>query len=156
MVQTIKETALASFRPVFEEEVQLTGITEYGISWDDLTSGRTAAPLQGARFDLAFEGHLSGEKINGRIKGVDYLEVRADGKFLLNIYATILTDDGETIALHETGILEPQPDRTARLQLNMDFSTASPKYRWLNQKQVWGVAQANMALGTVSVRAFSN
>jgi len=157
MVQQINEPGISgAVRHLFDEEVHLTGIMEYGVSWEDLIAGQVIPPLQGARFDISFEGELHGENIRGKIKGVDYLEVRADGKFLLNIYATILTNDGETIALHETGILEPQPDQTARLHLNMDFSTASEKYLWINAKQVWGTGQVNMAAGMVTVQGFSN
>ena len=141
---------------LFDEEIQLTGIKEYGISWDELTKGRVEIPAQGARFDLAFEGKILGEKINGVIKGVDFLEVRADGKFMLNIQATIITDDGETIAVKEYGTSTPDPSGTAILHLNMEFLTASPKYDWLNKKQVWSVGEVNMINGKVNVSGFSN
>lgn len=91
------------------DEIQLTGITEYGISWEELAKGNIGLPPQGARFNLEFEGSVTGENINGIIKGVDYLEVRADGKFMLNIHAIIITDDGETISVKETGISSPDP-----------------------------------------------
>jgi hypothetical protein len=141
---------------LFEEEVSLTGITEYGISWDDILSGKAKIPPQGARFDIAFEGRISGEKLNGFIKGVDYLEVRADGNFILNICASIITDDGEMISLKENGILSPGDNGSARINLNMRFYSTYPKYSWLNKKQVWGLGEVNMNRGEVKVKGFTN
>lgn len=144
------------FELLFEEEVSLTGITEYGISWNDILSGNVKIPPQGARFDIEFEGKISGEQLNGFIKGVDYLEVRADGNFILNIYASIITDGGEMILLKEDGILSPGDNGSARLNLNMRFSSAYPKYNWLNKKQVWGLGEVNMIEGKVTVKGFTN
>ncbi len=141
---------------IFDEDIQLTGITEYGIGWNDLTKGNVDIPAQGARFNLAFEGKVTGEKINGTIKGVDYLEIRNDGKFMLNIHAIIITDDGESIAVKEGGMSTPDSSGTAKLHLNMDFYTVSDKYEWLNRKQVWSVGEVDMTTGKVRVSGFSN
>jgi hypothetical protein len=142
---------------LFDEKVQLTGVVEYGVSWADLSTGKIPPPPEGARFDLSFEGELYGETINGKIKGVDFLEVRADGRFMLNIQATILTDDGESIALYEEGLLTPQANgRPADLHLNMKFATHSDQYGWLNKTSVWGIGQADMSRGMVTVSAFGS
>lgn len=141
---------------IFDEELHLTTITEFGVSWDDLLTGSARLPYQGARFDLAFEGKLTGPEIRGTIKGVDYLEVRADGKFQLNIQAIVVTDDGEAIALKEDGILTPSPNGPARLHLNMQFSTAAARYQWINARQMWGVGEVDMQSGTVAVRGYSS
>lgn len=141
---------------LFDERVHLTGVIEYGVSWSDMLSGKVKLPEEGARFDLAFEGELSGENIQGKIKGVDFLEVRADGRFMLNIQATIITNDGETIALHEDGVLTPGEGMpSADLHLTMKFSTHSKKYGWLNKIHVWGIGSVNMAIGEVEVSAFA-
>ena len=113
---------------LFDESVQLTGITEYGVSWEKFVSGETSLPREGARFDIAFAGTLEGPKIKGRIEGVDYLLVRADGRPQINLQASITTDDGEKIAVEEDGILFPDPDAgpsMAQLRLNMRLTTAS-------------------------------
>lgn len=141
---------------LFDEEIQLTGITEYGISWDELIKGNIKLPSQGARFDLEFEGKIIGERINGSIKGVDYLEVRADGKFMLNIHAVIITDEGESIAVREDGISTPDPSGIAKLHLNMDFYTSSERYNWINKKRVWSVGDVDMTNGKVKVSGFGN
>jgi len=156
VTELITQRLQEKFELLFEEEVSLTEITEYGISWDDLISDKAKIPPQGARFDIAFEGKIFGEKLNGFIKGFDYLEVRADGNFSLNIYALIITDDGEMISFKEDGILSPGDNGSAKLNLNMRFSSASPQYNWLNKKQVWGIGEVNMIEGKVTVKGFTN
>jgi hypothetical protein len=141
---------------LFDETVHLTGIVEYGISWTDLLSGKVQPPPEGARFDLSFQGELRGDALTGKIKGVDFLEIRADGRFMLNIQATIVTDDGEAIALREDGVLTPgNAGEPAGLHLNMQFSTHSEKYGWLNKIQVWGIGKVHMQEGRVEVSAFA-
>jgi hypothetical protein len=143
-------------KPLFEEEVFLTGITEYGIDWEEVWNGVVTVPVQGARFDIAFEGKLKGAELCGTIRGVDFLEVRADGKFMVNIQATVITDDGEAIALKKDGVLTPSPDRAAQLHLNVQLSTASVKYDWINSKQIWGIGEVNMNEGRIVVKGYSN
>jgi hypothetical protein len=143
-------------KPLFEEEVFLTGITEYGIDWEEVWNGVVTVPVQGARFDIAFEGKLKGAELCGTIRGVDFLEVRADGKFMVNIQATVITDDGEAIALKKDGVLTPSPDRAAHLHLNVQLSTASVKYDWINSKQIWGIGEVNMNEGRIVVKGYSN
>lgn len=154
--QEMELTMQNRVKHLFDEEVALTGIIEYGVSWEDLLAGKAEIPANGARFDISFEGTVTGEEISGKVKGIDYLEVRADGKFMLNLQATIVTSDGESIALKEDGILIPNANGTGDLYLNMQFSTASPKYQWINKKQVWGICEANMLRGTVKVKGYSN
>lgn len=137
----------AAVKHLFDEEVYLTGITEYGVSWEGLVSGREPLPPQGARFDIAFEGKIFGDRVNGRIKGVDYFEARADGKFILTLHATISTDDGATIALEEKGTMVMTPDGNGQLYLTMNFSTAYPQYQWINDKQVWGIGTSFLSEG---------
>lgn len=141
---------------LFDEEISLTGITEFGVSWESLASGKADLPPQGARYNIAFEGKVFGEKINGDIKGIDYLYVRSDGKFELNIQASILTDDGVMIHVQESGVSKPADDGTAKLNLNLSFSTNSHKYEWLNQKQVWGIGVVDMIEGSVSMKCYCN
>ena len=145
-----------SVNHLFDEEVFLTGINEFGIAWEDLLSGNAEIPPQGARFILTFEGSLSGEKLKGSIKGTDYLLVRADGKFLLNLHVSILTNDGEMIFLEEYGVLTPGGNKIAKLHLNMQFSTVSSQYDWINKKQVWGIGEVDMQKGAIQIKGYSN
>lgn len=141
---------------LFDEQLQLTNIADYGLSWGDLVSGATPLPGQGAFFELKFDGTVSGPRLHGHLVGVDYMEVRADGKFNLHIHGTITTDDGERIAVAEDGVLYRPKDESgmAQFRLTMRFGTGSPKYAWLNQAQVWCIGQANWNTGEVTARAF--
>lgn len=150
MISTIDNNT----EPVFKEDIYLTGITEYGFSWNELVSGQKSPGPEGARFDLAFEGTVDGPGIRGTIKGIDYLEVRSDGKFMLDIQAMIETDDGKRIAVREDGILYPAPDGKANIQLNLQFTTHYTEYRWMNHLQVWALADVDMQRGEVKVNAY--
>jgi len=72
---------------LYTATLRLTGITEYGISLQDIYSGSAPIPPQGVRIDLPFEGVIEGPKLNGTIRGVDFGEMRADGRFDLNLQA---------------------------------------------------------------------
>jgi hypothetical protein len=139
-----------------DESIRLTGVTEYGISWEEFTNGRVTPPREGAFFDIAFEGTLTGEKLSGTIKGIDYLQVRADGRFMLHLHATITTDDGENIAVSEEAILMPPSDDSGigQLRLNLSFGTASSKYGWLNRRLAWGIGPIDLAAGTAEVKVY--
>jgi hypothetical protein len=141
---------------LFDEAVHLTFVTEYGVTWDDMTSGRVSLPPEGAHFDIGFEGTLTGATLNGTIRGVDFLEVRADGRCQLHLHATITTEDGAWIAVFEDGLLIPPIDdsRIATLRTNFRFTTSSPTYSWLNQVQGWGRGTVDWNTGQASVQAY--
>lgn len=81
----------------------ITQLVEYGASFETLASRQTPPPAEGARFDVYFEGPVTGAKLSGSVKGVDYLYFRADGRFQLDIHAEITTEDGKKIALAADG-----------------------------------------------------
>lgn len=83
---------------IYEQELDLNGVTEYGVSMDALVAGREAVPLHGARFDLAIDGRSKG-RLAGRAHGFDYVRVRADGRMELDLHLTVETDDGLRVAL---------------------------------------------------------
>jgi hypothetical protein len=140
---------------LFEENVRLVGVTEFGVSWDELVKGEAILPPSGARFDIAFEAELKGKRINGTLKGIDFLTVRADYRFDMSIHATITTDDGVKIAFEENGVLTPREDGSAELRLNMRFTTAHEKYAWLNKIQGWGLGTIDRSSGQGRVTAFA-
>jgi hypothetical protein len=127
-----------------------TQVVDYGYSVEDLASGR-AIPLSGARIDIAFEGRIEGPNLNGTVAGVDFGVVRADGRFQLNIQATITTDDGERIALHADGIFRPGD---GAVRENVTLTTASPKYAWVNQLQIWATGSADMGKREVRLQGY--
>lgn len=146
MESTVTKTDL---KPLFEEHVVLTDIVEYGFGMQDLVNG-IPVPKEGARFDIYFEGDLVGDRIKGKINGVDFLEVRADGRFFLNLYASIKTDDGAFIQVKETGINE-----NGNLKLSMEFHTNHQKYAWLNREQVLGLGHVDFNTGQVYIKGYS-
>lgn len=136
---------------LFEEEVALTSVTEYGFSWQDFASGSMPIPPAGLRFDIYFEGKVTGEEVAGTIKGVDYLTVRADGRLFLDLHASITTHDGAHIAVKESGINDE-----GDLRLAMDFHTNDSRYAWINRKHVWGTGTVNFETGAVRIKGYQN
>lgn len=92
---------------IYESDVDITGVTDYGLTMEDVLAGRKAVPPQGARYDLAFAGLMKG-RISGSMRGVDYLAVRADGRMDLGLRGTIETNDGSRIAFSADGVATPR------------------------------------------------
>ncbi len=139
---------------IYEMELDLTGVTEYGVSMDAILSGKEAVPLQGARFDLAVAGRSKGP-LAGRAKGIDYVRVRADGRMELDLHLTVETDDGLRIALSGDGQAasrngEPVLDIFANIRL----STASKEYAWVNERQIWAIGTVSLATGKLHAEAY--
>jgi len=136
---------------IFEEDVRLTDVKEYGFSWQQFAANNTPIPAEGIKFDIHFEGEVTGDRVEGTIKGVDYLTVRADGRLFLDLRAAITTKDGAVISVTESGINDK-----GNLRLNMDFHTNDRRYTWLNQKHMWGVGTVNFATGAVKIKGYQN
>src|ERR1019366_10216613 len=92
---------------IYEYDLDFTGVTDYGVSMEAILTGKEKVPPQGARIDVAFEGRAKG-RLSGRVRGVDYLLMRADGRVDLDIRASIETDDGHRIALSASGVGVPR------------------------------------------------
>ena len=139
---------------IYEYDLNITGVTDYGVSMDAILSGKTPIPAQGACFDVAFEGHATG-RLTGRVRGVDYLRMRADGRIDLAIHATIETEDGSRIALVADGVAVPRSSEPiADLSENIRLTTAALSYAWVNTRQIWGPGTVNLAEGKVHIDAY--
>jgi Protein of unknown function (DUF3237) len=131
-----------------------TGVTDYGVTLDAILSGKEKVPLQGTRFDVAFEGRAKG-RVSGKVRGIDYMLMRADGRADLDLRAIIETDDGHRIAMHIDGIVSPRANEPiVDLRENVRLTTAAPSYAWVNTRLVWGVGTANLATGKVHVEGY--
>jgi hypothetical protein len=140
---------------IYDISLNFTKITEYGVSMEALAAGRSAPPHEGARIDIAFAGESSGPKIKGKIEGVDYLSIRADGRFQLHIHAELTTDDNEKIALFGDGVAIPEAGTGLfKLRENVSLSTSSPAYLWVNPLQIWALGPADPAKGQVKVKGY--
>lgn len=150
------QTTIPAAEHLFDEKLHLTGVTEYGVSMQELLSGQISPPPQGARLDIAYEGRIEGERLSGTIKGVDYAVVRADGRFQFDIRARITTDDDVPIAVYADGILkQPDANNVAGIRLNMQLTTAAPAYEWVNLLQLWGSGSVNLETGQIRVSVYA-
>lgn len=141
---------------LYDYTAKLTGMTEYGVSFGALMAGTAAPPPEGARFDARFEGTSNGPKLKGRVTGVDYLRIRADGRFDLHIHAEIETDDGHKISLHADGVALPQPGSPiAGLRENVTLFTSSKAYSWVNGLQVWAMGTVDLAEQVLRIKGYS-
>ena len=139
---------------IYEFTVNLTRFAEYGIRFEDLMSGAVPLPPCGARFDAWFEGEATG-KVSGKVAGCDYLRIRSDGRFDLDIRGEIETPDGHRIALYASGVCLPQPGSpVAELRENVTLFTSAEPYTWVNPLQIWGVGHVDLAAQTVHIKGF--
>lgn len=138
---------------IYAYDVDITSVTDYGISMESILAGKEKIPPQGARFDVAFEGNATG-RLSGRVRGVDYLRMRADGRIDLDIRATIETADGFRIALSADGIAVMRSgEPIADLCENVSLTTAAPSYGWVNTRQIWAPGTVNLATGKIHIDA---
>jgi hypothetical protein len=107
---------------LYEYTSKFTQVVEYGVSMEALLSGQTPPPPEGARFDVYFEGPITGAKLSGSVKGVDYLHLRADGRFQLRIHAEITAEASSSPA---RPIAAPPPPRS-RPRRNLDEYPTRP------------------------------
>ena len=136
--------------------LNITGIKEYGVSFAALMAGEVTPPVEGARFDVPFEGTAAGPKVNGAAEGIDYVRVRADGRFELHIHESIRTEDGQNISAHGEGVAIPRPEGgIADIDVNMTLFTSSKDYRWVNQLPVKAIGSLYLAKQVIQVAAYS-
>jgi hypothetical protein len=139
---------------IYECDLDVTGMTDYGVSLEAVLSGEAKIPAQGVRIDVAFAGQAQG-RLSGRVHGVDYVRMRADGRVDLDIRGVIETDDGHRIALSADGVAVPRADEPiADFWENASLGTAAEKYGWVNTRQIWAVGTVNFASKKIHVEAY--
>ncbi|MDP6690158.1 MAG: DUF3237 domain-containing protein [Alphaproteobacteria bacterium] len=108
--------------------------------------GRT--PMGNRRIAELAGGTFEGPKLRGRIlpaAGGDWLLIRPDGVFQLDVRVTLETDDGALIYMTYRGLRHGPDDVMAKVNAGEDvdpsayyfrtapfFETGSEKYAWLN------------------------
>ncbi|HEY3398624.1 MAG TPA: DUF3237 family protein [Armatimonadota bacterium] len=138
---------------IYEYDLKVMGVTDYGITLKSILAGQSPIPPQGARIDVAFEGHATG-RLTGQVRGVDYLRLRADGRIDLDIRAVIETKGGQRIALSADGVGVPRAgEAIADLCENISLTTPAEDYLWVNTRQVWGFGTVNFASGDIHIEA---
>lgn len=140
---------------LYDLTAQFTGVSHFGTPLEDILGGVTAPPPQGARVDVAFAGTAAGERVRGEVEGIDYINVRADGRFELNIFGALTTPDGARIAFHAAGVATPQPDSPiALLREHVKLTTSHSDYAWVNTLECWGIGTVDPTTGTVEVTVY--
>ena len=141
---------------IYEATLRTTKVVDYGVPADAVFSGQKQPPPEGVRLDIYFEGASSGPKLKGKIEGVDYLHVRADGRCQLNIHAEITTPDGKKIAFAADGLAIPHKGSPVfDLRENVTLTTNHPEYAWVNTIQVWAPGTVDVSKGEIRVKGYA-
>ena len=101
-------------------------------------------------------GEIHGPKINGKVRGGDWMVLRHDGVGVAESRITYETDDGALLLSRYYGIFDLGPDGYQRavrnefepvppLVLAPQFITSHPNWLWLNRLQCLAVGRATMA-----------
>ena len=106
-----------------------------------------ATPVGTRRVVVVTGGRFDGPNLSGTVRpgGADWLLLRADGSWQLDVRLTLLTDDGALIGMTYRGLRHGPPEVMERLnrgeavdsseyyfRVAPRFETASEKYAWLN------------------------
>jgi len=141
--------------PLFEATYDITGVDEFGSSFEALLQGKLEIPKEGFRANVWVQGEVKGPEIEGTAKGVDYYYARADGRGQLDVKVTITTADGKNISFAADGVSIPQEDGTFRIAENVTLFSSHPEYAHLNTLQVWGLGTVNPATGKIHLKFYS-
>jgi uncharacterized protein DUF3237 len=141
---------------VYEYTPQVTQIVDYGISAETVLMRTAPPPLEGARLDLYLEGPVIAGRLQGTVSGIDYLNMRADGRAELHIHAHITLEDGKKVAL-EAGGLAISKGGSSILQLreHVKLSSSHPALAWVNTTEVWARGTVDVSSGQVHLRAYA-
>jgi len=143
-----------NYEQLFEYDLDITGVTDYGADMKSLFTGRETVPLQGAQFDVTLVGSVKG-RLNGVMRGIDYLRVRPDGRRALELRGTIETDDGSRIAFSAEGVGSPRENEPiVNLAVKIDLLTAAAGYSWVNAKPAWGKGYADLVANKIHVEVY--
>ncbi len=140
-------------KPLFEIAYDITGVEEFGSSFEALLAGKLEIPKEGFRANVAVKGAVSGPEFEGTAAGVDYLYARADGRIQLDVKVTITTVDGKNISFAAGGVAIPQEDGSFKLAENVTLFSTHPEYAHLNTLQIWGVGTS--AQGKIDLKFYS-
>jgi hypothetical protein len=140
---------------LYEATFQTTEVIDFGLDMQSVMSGQAPMPPEGLRLDFHFSGEIRGEKLGGKLQGVDYVLMRADGLVQLHVHAIVTTDDGERIAYAGEGLgIIPPGATVGQLREHARLHTASAKYGWLNHVQLYLTGEADLATGVTKLRAY--
>ncbi len=140
---------------IYEYRPRIEQVVEYGASANAVLSGQQP-PAEGARFDFYLAGPVSGPKLQGTFRGVDYIYFRADGRAEFHIHGEITTEDGKKVALEAGGVaIREEGSRVLQLREHVSLMTNHPELLWVNPIEVWAQGVVDVSTGQVHVEAYS-
>ena len=130
-------------QPLAQFEFEMT----YAVRTTNPLDPTDESPYGAKQYWQVSEALLEGPRIRATLAatGIDWMGVGADGFWRPNVHAQFLTDDGQVVLMHYTGLVEQTtrfsaaaeadeptdwPDQYMRLSIR--FETGAPKYAWLN------------------------
>lgn len=139
---------------IYSYTVNVSEMIDYGQKLGRILSGKEVPSLSGARFDTTVSGRSEG-RLSGSVIGTDFLFLRPDGGFDVDIRARIETDDGCRLFLSAGGVgalREGQliMDLTEYVRLHSSF----PQYTWVNTCQFWARGYADLNKGEIFTEGF--
>jgi hypothetical protein len=116
-------------RPLMELRLETAATLDVGSTPDGTL---TIFPVVGGSFE--------GERLRGKVLagGGDWVSVRGDGTFTLDLRVTLETDDGGLIHMTFTGVRD---DAHHYFRTAPRFETAAPKYAFLNRLLAVGIGE---------------
>jgi len=145
---------MESFELLYDATWRITGVVEYGVSLEAITSGKATPPPEGARFDISIEGSVNGPKLKGSSRGIDYLNIRADGVPELHIHGLFDLADGGKVSVFADGVAPVDANGIAHLRENITLKSNYPAYAWVNSTVVWGVGTVKLATGELRLKGY--
>jgi hypothetical protein len=106
------------------------------------------SPLGERRYWIVEQAEIEGARIRASLAapGSDWMRADGDGFWRPDVRAPFRTDDGETILMHYTGLVEQsdafaaaaEADKETRwddqyMRLALQFDTGASRYRWLTR-----------------------
>ena len=151
-------------------------MTKYGFDYEmeyvtsyiaTLSEPEVIGPVaEGLRLNIYVTGGtVDGPGLKGTIlpAGGDWLTIRTDGVGVLDVRATIRTDDDALVYVYYRGITDlgpdgyknflegaPPPPDGITLRTNPWFQTVHPKYQWMTRGLFLNVGKAYLDKGEVS------
>jgi len=108
-------------------------------------------------------GHVEGPTVSGTVLpvGGDWLTLRKDGVGILDVRATMETNDGALVYTAYSGVVDIGEDgygrflrgdlpTVAQLRIVPRYYTTHPEYQWLNRVQCLGIGQSDLVRSQVS------
>ena len=103
---------------------------------------------------ISLEGSVDSPKLNGSWHGIDYVNIRADGRAELHIHGQFDLNDGGRVSMFADGVGTVDAKGIVQVRENVTLKSNSPTLAWVNSIVVWGIGTVNLATGEVRVKGY--